>query len=93
MHNRGCEKNKYPSEGTPNSTQTRYGDNGKVYSEAKYGSDGKIIARIDYQGSPHYVKSVGKSVLPHVHPYANNNGFLRELPAITIEEFMRSLKV
>ena len=92
VHNRGCGKSSFPTEGQPNSTQIRYGENGKVYSAATYGSDGKITARIDFQGKPHYVKSVGQKALPHVHPYANNNGFLRELPAITLDEFLRSLR-
>ena len=91
VHNRGCGKSNFPTEGQPNSTQIRYGENGKVYSAATYGSDGKITARMDFQGKPHYVKSVGQKALPHVHPYANNNGFLRELPAITLDEFLRSL--
>ena len=91
VHNRGCGKSNFPTEGQPNSTRIRYGENGKVYSAATYGSDGKITARMDFQGKPHYVKSVGQKALPHVHPYANNNGFLRELPAITLDEFLRSL--
>lgn len=90
VHNRGCGKSNFPTEGQPNSTRIRYGENGKVYSAATYGSDGKITARIDFQGKSHYVKSVGQKALPHVHPYANNNGFLRELPAITLDEFLRS---
>ena len=51
--------------------------------------DGKIIGRIDFQGAKHYVESVGEKILPHVHPYANNNGFLKELPAITLDEFIQ----
>ena len=49
VHNRGCGKSNFPTEGQPNSTQIRYGENGKVYSAATYGSDGKITARMDFK--------------------------------------------
>ena len=74
VHNR-CGK-KVEFDGIPNSTKLEYGNNGKIYSATTYGPDGKIVAKIDFQGTEHYVKSVGKRILPHVHPYVNNNGYM-----------------
>ena len=78
-------------DGLPNSTKLKYGNDGKVYSATTYGSDGKIVAKIDFQGSKHYVKSVRERIIPHVHPYVNNNGYMRPVDAITLEEFIMLL--
>ena len=83
-------KNHFPQEGTKNSTSLRFDSDGSIHSAATYGSDGKILARIDLKGTAHYIKSISKSKIPHVHPFANNNGFLRVQPAITLEEFLLS---
>ena len=88
VHNR-CGK-KVEFDGIPNSTKLKYGNNGKIYSATTYGPDGKIVAKIDFQGTEHYVKSVGKRILPHVHPYVNNNGYMHETDAITLKEFIIS---
>ena len=90
VHNRGCGS-KFPHEGAPNSTSIKYGANGKISSAATYGSDGKIAARIDFQGTKHYVKSVGDRILPHVHLFSNNNGFINESGVISLSEYITSL--
>ena len=92
VHNRGCNKNDFSHDGPPNTTLIRYGQNGKIYSAATYGSDGKITAKIHFQGTPHYVKSVGARTIPHVHPYVNNRGFINEIDAITLGEYLQSIR-
>ena len=87
VHNR-CHGNEFPDDGIPNSSKLRYGQNGKIRSAGTYGPNGKLVAKIHFQGIEHYVKSVGKRIIPHVHPMVNNNGFLREGDAITILEYL-----
>ena len=89
VHNRCGDKVDF--DGLPNSTKLKYGNDGKIYSATTYGSDGKIVAKIDFQGSKHYVKSVRERIIPHVHPYVNNNGYMRPVDAITLEEFIMLL--
>jgi hypothetical protein len=89
VHNKRCGGDSFPKKGKANSTSIRYGSNGKIYSAATYDSNGIKIARIDFQGKEHFIKSIGKPLLPHVHIFENNNGFIKEATnAITIEEFL-----
>jgi hypothetical protein len=89
VHNRCGDKVDF--DGLPNSTKLKYGNDGKIYSAITYGSDGKIVAKIDFQGSKHYVNSVRERIIPHVHPYVNNNGYMRQVDAITLEELIMRL--
>lgn len=62
---------------------------GNVYSASTYGSDGNIVARIDFQGKPHYIG--GEYILPHVHLFQNNNGYIGEAGVIPLEEYLKRL--
>ena len=88
VHNRGCGDYEFSSDGIPNSTKLHYAQDGTIYSAGTYGPDGKLMAKIHFQGIAHYIKSVGKPLIPHVHPMVNNNGFLNKVKAITIFEYM-----
>ena len=90
VHNKGCGNNKV-DKGPANTTTIRYDNNGKVYSTTSYGSDGNIVARIDFQGTEHYVKSVGRRIIPHVHLFQNNNGHIKEFSTITLDEYLKFL--
>lgn len=87
VHNR-CHGKEFPDDGVPNSSKLKYGQNGKIYSAGTYGPDGKLMYKIHFQGAKHYVKSIKRYIIPHVHPLVNNNVFLREGDAITFFKYL-----
>ena len=52
-----------PKHGAPNSKITDGGSFGE------YDSNGNLSYRVDTTGHPHFIKSIGKYCLPHMHKF------------------------
>ena len=53
-------------------------NNGKVQSITQHGKGGLPRYRIDVLGDPHFIKKLQRSVIPHVHPFHVNHGFVNK---------------
>lgn len=76
-----------PLTGKPNSTALRWANNGKIYSATTYDEMGRQVARLDFYGSEHFVRGVGK-IIPHVHTFSYWNGFMNSGKVLTLLQYM-----
>ncbi len=51
-----------------------------VYSITQYGKGGIPRYRIDVKGTPHFIKKINKSVLPHIHTFGIYKGNVYSKP-------------
>ena len=79
-----------PLTGKPNSTALRWANNGKIYSATTYDEMGRQVARLDFYGSEHFVRGVGK-IIPHVHTFSYWNGFMNSGKVLTLLQYMGGL--